>query len=261
MTWALKRQIFYLAIVLGLFVFVGFLFLRPYFNKAPTCFDRKQNGTEKGVDCGGSCALACKNEVSGLNVIWARSFRVVPGRYNAVAYVENPNKNAAIFKIHYKFRFADKDNIYIGSREGDTFIPAGGNFALFEPAINVGNAIPIFTTFQFTEVPTWVQVPEENIKELKLFVGDIVLSGEDTSPLLTTTLKNISLFNIPETKVVAILYDEAGNAINASSTYLDHVSGGATVPISFTWPEPLVGKVVTKEVIPMFNIFSVRFQQ
>lgn len=259
MTWAFKRQAFYFAIVMAVALFFLYLFFRPYINRPPSCTDNKQNGTETGVDCGGSCSLACSAQTSDITVLWARSFRVVPGRYNAVAYVQNQNKNAAVFKIHYKFRFADKDNLYIGAREGDTFIPPAGKFAIFEPAIDVGNSVPVFTTFAFTEMPTFIQVPENRIQELQISVGDISLSGQDTNPIMTTSIKNTSLFTIPDVKVVAILYDAAGNAVNLSSTYLDTIAGGATVPISFTWPEPFPEPVVTKEIVPMFNIFSVKF--
>ena len=70
-----------------------------------------------------------------VSVIWTRAFKVISGRYNAVAYLENHNKNAAIYRIKYKFRFSDKDNIYIGKREGETFIPSSGKFAIFEAKI------------------------------------------------------------------------------------------------------------------------------
>ncbi|MCX6752751.1 MAG: hypothetical protein NTW62_00145 [Candidatus Nomurabacteria bacterium] len=259
MTWALKRQIIYLLILLGIFAFIGYLFARPYINQAPTCTDGKQNGSETGIDCGGSCARACTIAVNPLNVLWARAFRVVPGRYNAVAYIQNQNKNSAIYKIHYKFHFADKDNLYIGAREGDTFVPPGGNFAIFEPAIDVGNSVPVFTTFSFTETPVWYQVTDANIKELQILVGDITLTNEETSPVVQTSLQNNSLFTIPEIKTVIILYDKNHNAINASSTYLDSLAGKSKVPISFTWQEGFSDKVVAKEVVPMFNIFSVKF--
>ena len=66
MTWGLKRQIFYV-IVLLLFVTVfAFIILYPTFNKAPSCIDGKQNGNETGIDCGGSCANACLSQVSPL---------------------------------------------------------------------------------------------------------------------------------------------------------------------------------------------------
>src|SRR3989344_1172894 len=137
MTWALKRQILYITVLILCIAIFGFLIIYPSLSKAPTCSDNKQNGNETGVDCGGSCARACLAQVDEISVLWARSFRVIAGRYNAVAYFENHNKNIAIDKINYKFRFADKNNIYIGKREGSTFIPPSGRFAIFEPAIDV----------------------------------------------------------------------------------------------------------------------------
>ena len=93
MTWAFKRQIFSLAIVLVVFSVFGFLVFYPYFNQAPTCADSRQNGDETGIDCGGSCVRACLKEADPLSIIWSRAFKVLPGRYNAVAYIENHNKN------------------------------------------------------------------------------------------------------------------------------------------------------------------------
>ena len=112
MSWALKRQIFYIIILFIFFGIFAFLVSYPYLNKEPTCNDKKQNGNETGIDCGGSCILVCTFEVDKLSVLWSRTFPIVPGRYNAVAYVENQNTNTAIYKIKYRFRFADKDNIY-----------------------------------------------------------------------------------------------------------------------------------------------------
>ena len=103
--------------------------------------------------------------------------RSVPGRYNAVAYLVNHNKNAAIQKINYRFRFADANNVYIGKREGSTFIPPGGNFVVFEPGIDIGNSIPVYVTFEFTETPIWLQVSQEKIDQLKVFVSNIQLTG------------------------------------------------------------------------------------
>jgi hypothetical protein len=260
MTWALKRQIFYV-IVLLLFISVfGFLIISPSLNKPPSCMDGKQNGDEIGIDCGGVCANACLSQVDSLSVLWARSFRVVPGRYNAVAYIVNHNKNSAIEKINYRFRFADANNVYIGKREGSTFVPPGGNFAVFEPAIDIGNSIPVYVTFEFTEMPNWLQVTQQKIDQLKVFISDIQLEGETTSPHLSATIKNNSLFTIPNVGVIVILYDASGNAISASRTFLDQLTPLQNSDINFTWPEPLSGTVVSKELIPMYDIFSVQLK-
>ena len=198
MSWALKRQIFYIVILFLFFGIFAFLVSYPYLNKEPTCNDKRQNGNETGIDCGGSCILVCTFEVDKLSVLWSRTFPIVPGRYNAVAYVENQNTNTAIYKIKYRFRFADKDNIYIGKREGEISIPPSLKFAVFESAIDLGYSIPVYTSFEFTEIPIWLNVSPEKINQLKISVGDIKLENEEESPVITATLKNKSLFTIPE---------------------------------------------------------------
>lgn len=260
MTWSSKRQISYILVLIVFFSVLGLMIAYPYLNAVPTCFDNKQNGNETGIDCGGSCSIACISQVDPISILWSRTFKVVEGRYNAVAYLENHNANVAVYKIKYKFRFADKDNIYIGKREGEAFIPSSAKFAIFEPAIDVGNSIPVYTTFEFTEKPIWVQIPVEKINQLKILISDINLQNTTTSPILSATIKNNSLFIIPDVNVIVILYDKMGNAISSSKTYIDKLLGEESKDINFTWPEPFSGEVITKEIIPMFNVFSVKLQ-
>lgn len=260
MTWAFKRQFLYVFILVLFLGGFGFLIAYPKLNKAPSCMDNKQNGTETGIDCGGVCAMACLAQVDPISVLWARAFRVIPGRYNAVAYFENHNKNTAVRKINYRFRFADSNNVYIGKREGSTYVPPSGRFAVFEPGIDIGNSIPVYTSFEFTEVPEWETVSEEKMKQLQVLVSNITLMNEDTSPVLSATIKNKSFFSIPEVDVIAILYDENHNAVSTSRTYLDKLSPEEIKDISFTWPEPMPAKIVAKEIIPLYNIFSVKLK-
>lgn len=260
MTWALQRQLFYIFAVVIFFSIVGFLIYYPSLNKAPTCSDGIQNGTEMGVDCGGSCARACLANTDQISVLWARTFKVVNGRYNAVAYLENHNQNTAVNSLSYRFRFADANNVYIGKRDGATTVPPSGKFAVFEPAIDIGNSIPVYVSFEFTQIPNWIQVSPDKIQQLKVNVSNINLQNETTSPRLTATIKNNSLFTIPEVSVVAILYGADGNAISTSRTYLDVLSLLQTQDLTFTWPEPFSTKVVAKEIIPIYNIFQVRLK-
>ena len=260
MTWALKRQFFYTGALIVFFLGVGFLVVSSRLNKLPSCTNNRQDGDEAGIDCGGSCVRACIFEVNKVSVLWSRTFQVISGRYNAVAYLENHNQYAAINRIKYKFRFSDKDNIYIGKRDGETFIPAGSKFVVFESAIGVGNSIPVYTTFEFTETPIWSNISEEKLNQLKVLVSNIQLQNQDIKPLLSATIKNDSLFIIPDVGVVAILYNEKGNAVSASRTYLDELQGEESKNISFTWPEPILENVIAKEIIPMYNIFSVKLK-
>ncbi|MEK7564460.1 MAG: hypothetical protein AAB510_02740 [Patescibacteria group bacterium] len=256
MTWALKRQIFYISILVVFFAGAGFLIARPYFNKPPTCTDGKQNGTELGVDCDGSCVKACLNQVDEVSVLWSRAFKIVPGRYNVVAYLLNHNENTGARKVGYRFRFADKDNVYIGKREGTTLIPPSGNFAVFEPGVDVGNSIPVYVTFEFTTAPVWEIIDQEKIDQIKVLVSNISLTGEENIPKLSATVRNKSLFTIPGVSLVTILYDADHNAVSTSRTYLEVLKPEESLDVNFTWREPFTGKVVAKEIIPMFSIFN-----
>lgn len=260
MTWALKRQMLYIGVIVGFISIFLIALIAPQFDRMPNCADGTRNGSETGVDCGGLCLRACLTEVDKISVLWSRAFRVVDGRYNAVAFLENHNQNTAINSIGYRFRFGDENNVYIGKREGKVFIPPSGRFAIFEPAIDVGSSVPVYTTFEFTEMPDWMQVSKEKIDQLKVLISEISFVDEDTSPKLSATIKNDSLFIIPGVSVVAVLYDEEDNAISASSTYLDVLEGEESREINFTWPEPLQSTVVAREIIPMFNIFSVKLK-
>jgi hypothetical protein len=260
MTWALKRQLVFIFLFLvGVSAFL-FWITYPIFNKPPSCVDNRQNGNETGIDCGGSCTTACKDQVDPISILWSRAFRVVPGRYNAVAYIENQNPNLAIKKISYQFRFADKDNIYIGKRDGVTYIPPAGKYAIFEPAIDVGNSIPVYTTFEFKEEQVWSQIPPDRVDQLNVFATDIRLEGEEFSPKLFAKVTNNSLFVIPEVTLVAILYDEEGNAVSTSRTYLDVLQKEESLDVSFTWPELFSKKIVVKEIIPMYDISLVKLK-
>ncbi len=260
MTWALRRQLLYILILVLFFGGIAFSVLYPKLTKPPTCSDGKQNGVETGVDCGGMCAKACLEQADNVSVLWSRVFRVVPGRYNAVAYLVNHNKNTAIQKINYRFRFADANNIYIGKRDGSTYVPPTGKFAVFEPAIDLGSSVPVFVSFEFTQVPNWVFVSEEKINQVKTTVSNISLIDDTTTPKLSATVKNNSLFTIPDVNVIAILYDSTNNAVSASRTYLEVLNPEESKQVNFTWPEAFSSKVVAKEIIPIYNIFGAKLK-
>lgn len=260
MSWASRRQFFFGAIFFLIVGIIGFLIIFPYFNKAPSCMDGKQNGDESGVDCGGGCKIACNKEVNQINILWARAFKIVDGRYNALAYLENKNPDAAVFKIRYRFRFADKDNVVIGKREGQTYIPPKGKFAIFEPAVEMGNSIPVYTTLEFLEIPVWTKISRDKVDQLNVSASNILLENTNTNPKLSATIKNNSLFYIPEVKVVAILYNKDGNAVSVSQTYLEELGSEESTNVFFTWPQPFFDKVIEKEIIPVFNVFLTRLK-
>lgn len=260
MTWALRHQLFYLGIVVLFLALMASLIIYPRLNREPTCFDGRQNGAETGVDCGGGCALACLAEVENVKVLWARSFEVVPGRYNALAYLVNHNRNKIVESMRYRFRFADENNLYLGERRGEAHVPSGGSFAVFEGGIEFFSSIPVYTTFEIESYSPWLQVTEEEASQVKVLVSDIVLTNPDTAPALSAKIENNSLFMIPETGVIAILYDAEHNAVNISRTLVEDLAGEEVRTIRFTWPEPLPRPIALREIIPIFNIKAIEWR-
>ena len=233
--WATKRKIKYLAGALGFIFLVVIIPLIISFFRSPTCTDSKKNGTELGVDCGGVCTVRCDFEVKNPVVLWQRSFKVSPGIYNAVAYIQNPNVDSKISDAEYVFKFYDENNKLIGERSGKTFVPKNKVFGIFESGISAGNSIPKKTTFEFTNKLVWIRDLEE---EPAITIDNNPLIGESTSPRVSANIQNKSIKNIKKMELVAIVSDDKGNAIGASRTFVDNLKVDSTAGLNFTWPGP-----------------------
>jgi len=258
MTWATKRKLQYLSAMFLFFLIVLFIIIYPIIFKKPTCTDNKMNGSETGIDCGGSCSLMCKEKTSDPVILWSRAFPVVGNTYNLVAFIENQNKNSAIYNINYEFKIFDTKNHLIGRRNGSTYIPPNKQFAIFEASYNAGEAEIKSVTFEFTDPFVWTK-REPTINSLPLYVDNIVLGEDKNNPSLSARIKNDSIYEIPSFEVVAILYDENHNAINVSKTVKDGLTSNNSLPVFFTWPEKLTSEPVTKDILIELNPFNVSF--
>ena len=155
MSWAQKRRLIYISIIVLVFLLAVVLPTIIHFYKAPTCFDKKQNGTELGIDCGGSCTLLCSVQYAPLIVKWQRFAKVNDGVYNVLAYIENPNIGAIAENLNYSFKMYDSRGILIAERFGKTFAPANRIMAVFEPELSTGNRLPQRVEFSFSNQAVW----------------------------------------------------------------------------------------------------------
>jgi Mg-chelatase subunit ChlD len=242
--WARKRRILYgggLGSVLCIFLFVvlwGVLY------QAPTCFDEKANGGERGVDCGGVCVRMCTADVVPPNIRWVEAFRVTQGMHNVVAYVENKNQTAGVQKLSYVMTLYD-DAGEILEREGVTEFPPNTLYPLFEGRVLTGNRVPTRASITFDDNPVWV--PAEQNGE-RYMTERRELSHADTKPALMAVIKNESRVEAKDVDVVATILNSAGKALTASRTKVPIFQGGTTKQINFTWQEPIAKTIRTCEV-------------
>jgi hypothetical protein len=258
MSWASRRQFKYATGVILFFGLIIFAIAYPYIFKKPTCLDNKQNGTETGIDCGGTCSLMCKSDVTAPVVLWSRAFHVTGNSYNLVAFIENRNKNSGVEKAPYEFRVYDTNNKLLGRKEGETFIPPNQQFAIFESRFEAGDNQIKSVSFDFASSLVWVK-KEPTIQTLKIDINKIVFDNNKDTPSLSAMVNNDSIYDIPKFDVIAILYDIDHNAINASKTTKDQLLNNTSLPLIFTWPETLSATPVTNDVLIQINPFSVSF--
>lgn len=252
-SWSQRRQFIYGSIVLLiLLIVIGIPTYLFFFNKAPTCFDNKQNGVEQGVDCGGNCAIACQGEVLPEPIVlWARPFSVAKGLHNLVAYAQNPNVEYIAEPIEYVFLVYDKNNVLIGTREGVAMVPPTKTFPIFESSFNAGERQPVKAIFEFTSKAVWKKFQS---KKPELSIADERLKNATSTPVLDAVLVNETINRYKNIEVVAIVYNEEGNAAASSKTMVDVLPAEDQVPILFTWPEPFEFTVSRIEIIPKLPI-------
>lgn len=248
--WRARRKFFYFSIfaLAALAIIAGFVW---YFWPQPNCSDGKQNGTEEGVDCGGSCA-PCLGEVKDISTLWVRAFKVQENYYDVAALVENPNLNAGLPSVKYQFKLYDANNIVLAVREGQTFINPGEKQVIVEGGIFAGSRSPKYAYIEFESVKNW-----EYIKKEKSFLSVVKKDFINfPSPRLSVEIKNESVADIENVSVAAILYDASGNAQGVSLTKIDAISSESTRPAFFTWPQPFSEEPSSIEVTPTTDLMN-----
>ena len=230
LSWSTRRQLLYCAVAAVVAVFVLWWGYNAFFNKAPTCRDGVQNGDERGVDCGGSCALLCAADARAPVVLWSRAFRTDSSHYSAAAYIQNPNTGAFASGVRYAFQLFDEDNLLVVERTGTTALPPLPTIPIIEPNIPVGNRSVSRTIFSFSEVPVWKRADEENLAYPRATGVELAPDGAS----LSATLVNDSRQDARGVTAVAVLFDKDGIARAASRSTLD-VPARSRRPVHFTW--------------------------
>ncbi len=234
LSWARKRQIYYFLGVIAFFAVIGLILFFIYKPK-PTCFDGKQNQTETGIDCGGTCVLACAPDILPLKIYWVRPLKVNDGWYDAVALVENENINYGVRRAPYTLYLYDKDHILLTKQTGATFINPTEKFVVFANRLNTGSNVATQAFLEFDNKLKWEKakvVPKVINIERQSFINT-------PRPRLQITATNLTLDPLTNLRVSTVVADGNNNALAASDTFIDKLKAKEKKDIFFTWPTPL----------------------
>lgn len=219
-----------------------------YFSIPPTCTDGIQNQGETSPDRGGPCLLLDDDALTPPGLLWVRSFKVRDGAYNAVAYMQNPNNDAGVRSVSYRFGLYDERNVLVTEREGTAFIMPGGVTPIFEGNIETGSRVVAHTYFEFTQSPRWERLSNSS-NVLK--IEGTAISDELTMPRLSATVENTSVKELRNIEFIAVVSDPAGNAFAASQTAIPILLPGERQELVFTWPSPFNITVGRLNVVPV----------
>lgn len=228
------------SVVLG--VYLSIALYRP-----PSCTDLEQNQGEVGVDCGGPCARLCMAQVQPMAVRWVQGFEVSSGWWSALAYVENPNRNAYAQSVPYRFQLFEKDGVLIMEKRGETFVGGGDQVVpVFLGRLNVSRAVPYRVTFEWVGEPEWFSTGNSyqiSFEEQRHTPRD---AGEEVTAIIQNNEPNI-LSNV---EVVVIVYDGSDNALASSQTFVETLAPREKRRITFVWPERFKASVGRIELVP-----------
>lgn len=243
--WAFWRRVQYGAGFLTLVSALGVFIFYNYIYTPVSCFDNVQNGNEQAVDCGGACVRICSFTLVAPSVVWAESFKVVDGQYNAVAYIENKNITAGTPTLNYTFKLFDGE-VLLAERTGKTSLAPNTVSPIFEGRIiTPDDRKPTRTVLEITPADLWLPATV-NRNQFKTLSMELV--GADLKPRLNAKLENTELQDAKNVEVVATIFSREGKPVAASQTFVDNLPSRNTMDVVFTWPNSIAKTIRSCDV-------------
>lgn len=238
LSWAGKKQIkFFTIFALGILVVVGVVIY--FVRQDPTCFDKRQNQDEEGIDCGGQICIPCSNQIREINILWSRPFKISDGVYDFAALMENTNPFLKASKMDYFIKFYDAGNIMIAIKQNSTFADAGEKFVIFEPSIVTQHRVPVRAILEVDSV-SWDKGGKIPLK-LDVLSTNKFLGASSTPPRVEAVIKNQLNAEYKNIEATAVLWDAGDTSLGVSRTFVDRFDIDEIKTLTFTWPAGISG--------------------
>lgn len=244
--WAAWRRLYYGTGLASVLTVIGVIVYFTNFYTAPTCLDGRQNGDEAGIDCGGGCVQVCATEVIPPEIVWTQHFPITDGQYNVVGYVENDNQTVGTPELHYTIELLSNGTV-VAEVSDTTILPPNSVYPIFAGPIYTDGKQPVTDT-RLTLEPPELWLPA-SAGSGQFRTRDIALQNADVDPELSVRFENTSLDPATDVEVVATIFNDQGEPLTASQTYIEEIRGRSTEDLVFTWPNP-IAKTVRSCIIP-----------
>ncbi len=257
--WSSKRRLIYIAILTMLVL--GFIFYKLYPTLYPqaTCFDKKQNGFEGGVDCGGACNLQCKNTYSELKVLLQKSFPAAASSSDIMILLENNNKNIAPTNISVDIDVYDLEGKFLETINKTTlagtqkYIPIlisnyknqNNKSGLVSKVFVKNISYDMYSTYGAYDVA---------LIDYKLDNGD---STGSMDAKLNIKIKNIYKQDINEKlRLYVLLRDELDNIVAINYQDINSLAFEEVKSLNFLWVDMIKANVKNIDIITVSNLYK-----
>ncbi|MBI4066025.1 hypothetical protein HY412_02460 [Candidatus Kaiserbacteria bacterium] len=253
MSWAARRRFFILLIIGAVVIaFLAVLSIATFY-KTPTCTDGVKNQDEDGIDCGGSCAYLCTEQMYSPTVLFTKALQYNSGRTDVIAMIENKNAAAAAKNVQYRITLYGAGQSLVQQVTGTLDLPAGARVPIYAPGITSGKQ-KVVNAF-LDVIPSslrWFTATSD------VRVVPIVLNtkhtGASTTPRIEAILSNQNISAMTSVKVVILVRNESGDVIAASSTIVPSIPPQGQATAAFTWNSEFTSALASIEVVPIIPL-------
>lgn len=252
------KQLLFAIIFLAILGAVGFGVYKLA-KEEPTCFDKIQNQTEEGVDCGAVCGNICLSSLKPVEVKSSYLLKIKEEGgwldHDALFRVYNPNTQFGSSRVEYELAILDNQGISLLNKIGWFYILPGQTKYIYEPLLKTkspGQRAELRITKIDWQKLTGVFSEDAKFvaRSKDYFTGD----QPGIFSRVSGTIFNVSDFDVDRVEVVAVLFKD-GQPIGAGRTTLTTFQAKTDRFYEITWvaPVPVPDRV---EVEAQTNVFA-----
>lgn len=253
MPWASRRRFIIVLIISAVIVAFLTIVLIATFYKTPSCSDGIQNQTEAGIDCGGSCAYLCTNDMQPPTVLFTKLVGNGAGRTDLIALIENKNTTAAAKNVPYRVALYGRDHIYLRTMSGTVDLPPGATVPVYIPGVASGTQV---VTQAFLEiaasVPRWFALTSD--PRIVPTVVRTTTGGTPLAPRVEAVLANPGITALSAARAIVLVRSLNKEVIAASETVVPLIPAQGQATAVFTWNGAFDGVPASAEVVPVIPL-------
>lgn len=209
----------------------------------PTCFDKIQNQTEEGVDCGSVCGNTCLQSLTPISVKNSHLFKIqeLNGQtdYDALFRVTNPNTQFGSSNAEYELNILDVQGNSLFRKTGSFYILPGQTKYVYEPLLKTKT--PADRAELKIASVDWQKLQGVFNEDIKVITKskEFLSNGKPgVQARVIGTLFNSSVFDLDKVDVLVVLY-LGGEPIGANRTDIRTFLSQTNRFFEVDWVNPL----------------------